>query len=267
MRCHFDDMKYCFALLIPGLIAFDVNGQTAAPKPVELPGYVQLNDSVFVGLYEVSIKEYANFLLYIKAKLNDSTLLYSALPKPNYTDWTAWNVYQNSKIVFDNDLITVTDSGVSVTAYLEDRPIVNVCKEQAAAYCKFRTEDYRIFYGRLNARKMKQFPAQVSFRLPTEDEWRMAAGKRAENAAPVSRENFNDTTKQFLPNPIFYGEINQMGLINMTGNVWEMVCDKDDVYGGSYKDYARNCRPNSQVPYRPGTSSVGFRMVAVVKQK
>jgi formylglycine-generating enzyme required for sulfatase activity len=260
-------MKYCFALLIPGLFAFDVNGQSAPAKKVELPGFVQLNDTLFVGIYEVSIKDYAKFLLYIKAKLNDSAVLYSALPKPNYTDWTVWNGYQNSKTVFDNDLITVTDSGVSVTAYLEDRPIVNISKEQASAYCKFRTEDYKVFYGRLNARKMKQFPAEVYFRLPTAEEWQMAAGPKAENAAPVSRENFNDTSKQFLPNPIFYGEINQMGLINMTGNVAEMVSDKDDVYGGSYKDYAKNCRPGSRAPYRQGTSSVGFRMVAVVKQK
>jgi len=55
-----------------------------------------------------------------------------------------------------------------------DYPVVNITKEAARQYCKWLTEQY----NRAPKRKYKR----VRFRLPTEQEWRMAANAGQENA-------------------------------------------------------------------------------------
>src|SRR5262245_28122500 len=68
------------------------NGQTAKTKK-QLPGFVQINDTLFVAKTETSIRDYAYFLVYLHDIKKDSARLAACMPEPNYTDWIAWDSF------------------------------------------------------------------------------------------------------------------------------------------------------------------------------
>ncbi len=259
-------MKNCLIVIILSLIALNLPGQSISKK-INLPGYVQINDTFFAGKYEVSIIDYVKSLVYIRSNLKDTVLLQKSLPDPNYTNWTYWNSYTKSQTIFNDDIISINDSSrISFKLALRDCPIVNISKAQAVQYCNWRTEDYQVFYKRLSRRKKKKYPSNVLFRLPTVKEWEMFAVMESKDSVTICKEFFYDLTKTFMPEPIFYGQRNAIGIFNMTGNVSEIVSDNDSVYGGSFKDGLKNCTPTSKAPFVRGTNSIGFRLVAVIRE-
>jgi formylglycine-generating enzyme required for sulfatase activity len=109
-------------------------------------------------------------------------------------------------------------------------------------------DDIQVFINKLNTRTGK------TYRLPTEAEWEYAAGggeiNRSEYAGTDSesesnlgnyawsRDNDNDTT-----HPVGTKQPNQLGLYDMSGNVWEWC---SDWYGSYY--YANSPQNNPKGP-------------------
>ncbi len=178
-------------------------------------------------------------------------------------------------------------------ASYRDYPVLNVSKEGAELYCEWVSE--KINEGLGSDKK-------IVFRLPTHVEWMRAAHGGLElspypwggpyirnstgnylcnflslDATSISRDS-EGKFKVFPTNYISvsepsYADVtapvksywpNGYGLYNMSGNVAEMVSDKEIVAGGSWQDPGYDVRIESQKPYTGAGRNIGFRMVATV---
>ena len=165
MKAPFTILLFVFCSL-----AFRAVGQNITKK-YSLPGFIQLNDSLFVSKYEIDIREYGHFLAIWRKESGDSNFLSKALPNPNYLGWVYWNSFAKNSIIFselfeivDKDHMTTPpkDTVISFTYSISNWPVVNVTKEQANLYCYFRTKDYEVFYNSQSKKRKASFPLILS---------------------------------------------------------------------------------------------------------
>jgi len=260
-------------------------------KKYSLPGFVQLNDTLFISVTEIDIREYGRFLVIWRKQSGDADFISKAFPSPNYLGWTYWNSFSKSAIIF-SDLYEIIDknhmtnppkdTAISFTYSISNWPVVNVTKQQANLYCTFRTEDYQVFYKSLKKKKKEKYPTKLIFRLPTANEWIYSASSGLDTikhkygvdddnqkySTPVSAETFvGDTTGQLHPFAVTAGQLNEIKLVNMCGNVAELVTDINFVYGGSFLDSVKYCTVTSRQPFTEPKNNIGFRVVAVIRDK
>lgn len=69
--------------------------------------------------------------------------------------------------------------------------------------------------------------------------------------------------KGIVPNWSYFPSVN--GIINLFGNVAEMTNEEGVALGGSWKQYGKECSPQSLFRYDLPKDWVGFRLVAVVR--
>jgi formylglycine-generating enzyme required for sulfatase activity len=257
-------MRPLATLIILTIFAQNVLGQAA--KKYDLPGFVQLNDTLFVSKTEISIRNYAAFLLYLNHKEKDSAVTEQALPIPNTTDWTIWSSYSKKLITFDQPIFEIHDTTVSFTSVMGYLPVVNVSKRQATDYCNFRRVDYDIYIKKAKSRVKKKLPSNLFFRLLTEAEWKEAAGFTGDTSNVVCNQFFlRNLPNEKRPLPVYHGSKNSLGLFNMVGNVAELVSDTDKAFGGSFRDNLQDCNTEKSSALNFGEHCVGFRVAAVVR--
>ena len=158
--------------------------------------------------------------------------------------------------------------------FVDDHPMVNISWDDATAYCYW-------LRGKLNK----------AFRLPTEAEWEFAAGGGAKGKhLAYSGRNLPDSVawyghKSNSTMPVALKLPNELGLYDMSGNVWEWCTDwydenyyKSDVKsdpqgaakgrfktlrGGAWDIGARNTRNTYRNPLSPTSRNhnKGFRVV------
>ena len=141
-------------------------------------------------------------------------------------------------------------------------------------------DDCQKFIGKLNAR------TGMRFRLPTEAEWEYAArgGDRSKGYKYAGSDNLDEVGwYSGYTHPVGRKKPNELGLYDMSGNVWEWCQDWYGDYtdeaqtnpagpqsggyrvlrGGSHWDNARYCRVSCRLGRDPGDGfvSVGLRLV------
>ena len=137
-------------------------------------------------------------------------------------------------------------------------PVVNVSKEDAEAYCKWLTKK----------------DSKATYRLPTAQEWEIAAGHMPKDADFNCGEN-NGTT----PVTQYAKTLAACGAVDMWGNVWEwtgsVMTENADkvkgtkycaVKGGAWDAKRTSCRTEERSEKRvtnQGYANVGFRVVRV----
>ena len=242
--------------------------------------FVALNAVEHIGKFEVTNGEYNLFLKNLKQSKNYE-LYYKCM-----IDSTRWSsvfptAYHDPMIDFYHHH----------PAY-DNYPVVNISYEGAVAYCKWLTVQYN-----------QQHPEEkyVSFRLPTEQEWRYAAGSKNEKAITsfpndnilTSNPNIKELkalgkfTKDGVSIPICYlGNIktdsgyqadggfhttnvtsyppNALGIYNTFGNVAEMTSTKGVIKGGSWADLFSECTFDKNATYSATDPRVGFRIMMEV---
>ena len=148
------------------------------------------------------------------------------------------------------------------------------------------------FCGRLNQRFRGQLPAGYSFALPTEAEWEYAArGGNKTNAYTYAGSNYLSDVGWYTDNSsgsthaVGMKRANELGLYDMSGNVYEWCADWYGSYGsssqtnprgpasgsnrvlrgGSWYNLASNCRAANRISGSPGDrdNSYGFRLALV----
>ncbi len=214
--------------------------------------------SFYMGKYEVTIGEYLAFC--------DET-------KKNYPEWLEAGSKYN--------LVTGTDDYYKQKGMSRDNknyPVTGVSWHNAVAYCEW--------LSRKTGKK---------YRLPTEAEWEYAArgGQHAARAGESSfvyaGSNNLDEVAWYADNsgakthPVGGKKANQLGLFDMSGNVWEWCADRYAAYptaaqtdpqgpatggyrlfrGGSWSSLLRRCRAAYRGTYEPTlrNSYLGFRLV------
>lgn len=154
----------------------------------------------------------------------------------------------------------------------DDQPVVGVNYEQAVSYAAW-----------LSAATGEKF------RLPTEDEYEIAARAGQSSIYPWGdqaptdgvRANYSGNKKFAKPSPpgAFSGGNNPLGLSDMVGNVWQWTSTSPDanmsadpsykiVKGGSWMDGPNELRISNRRAVDPseGASDIGFRVVREATQ-
>ncbi len=148
-------------------------------------------------------------------------------------------------------------------------------------------EDIQEFLRKLNAK------TGMNYRLPTEAEWEFAArggnssrGYKYSGSDNIGNVAWYDGNSGSKTHPVGTKSPNELGIYDMTGNVWEWCQDRFDsnyysnspssnpkgpssgairvLRGGSWFNIARNCRVSRRFHYTPGSRDYyfGFRLAA-----
>lgn len=171
----------------------------------------------------------------------------------------------------------------------KEYPAVGMTLKQATAYADWLTEIFAL----------RDQNAKVTFSVPTKKQWIRAArgdaqthypwrGQYTRNSKGMNLANFkpydastihynNESNKYEIiipdgfmdestitaPAESYYP--NQFGIYNMSGNVAELVSDDTVAMGGSWNDTGYDVRVESEQPATKRTSTIGFRVVAVIE--
>jgi formylglycine-generating enzyme required for sulfatase activity len=218
---------------------------------------------------EVSNAEFRAFLEDVKKAGNlDGYYTY-------YPDSTGWKNISSANAPFEAYHFT--------NPSFDNYPVVNITYDAALAYCQWLSYKY-------SAQPNKSF-GQVEFRLPTREEWMLAArgGKNDDRPYPWKGEELVDKKNQklanfrtegsdlndqiagsrndkvFITTPVNSFFANEIGLYCMSGNVAEMVAEKGVAVGGSYVENANNILIDSKKEFKSSSADVGFRVLMVGK--
>lgn len=139
--------------------------------------------------------------------------------------------------------------------YLANHPVCHISYEDALAYCQWRTLQ----------------DGKATYRLPTAEEWELAAGHMPKDA------DFNCGTGNGTTQVDAYAStLSACGAIDMWGNCWEWTATPQGdgapgrqkgnriVKGGSWASARTACRSENREYARPSTGrypDVGFRIV------
>jgi len=219
---------------------------------------VPLYGQIQIGRYEVTNHDYQLFLTnLLRSRQGD-------LLKRAMYDSTQWmKKFEDAH----NEPMTATYH--SHPAYA-DYPVVNITHEAAVAYCAWLTEQY-------NSQRQRKY-TQVVFRLPTEKEWKYAAGAgnpalqtgfdkdAVRNSKGIYQANIK-TPEGFAQDGAFYTAKvksyvpNRLDIYNMTGNVAEMTDQPGIAKGGSWYNTLEEANFQQSTSYMGADPRVGFRIV------
>lgn len=269
-------MKQPLLFLLASFLLLSQAGSSQS-SPEGAGGYVRIPKGILEGkevkqfymsANEITNKQYRDFLQSLRAA-NDTARLRIAT-----VDTAGWLNILSEKVW--------TDTYFQDQHY-NDFPVVNVTRRGALLYCEWLAEKFK-----------KQGRQNVHITLPTEAQWLYAAqggkpdaiypwegkslkyekkGKlhgdylcnynvamdsvrpKIDTAKAYPGATFTATTGSYLPNGY--------GLYNMSGNVAEMLADKNYTKGGSWHSPAAKVTIAATESYDPfkGSPFVGFRPV------
>jgi formylglycine-generating enzyme required for sulfatase activity len=247
--------------------------------------------------YTCSAKEIESMIVYIPGKtfnfvgktevtnrLFNYYLKDTKRVKKSKTNNALWNDIVNYPAIWNNDYDNKNQ-------YLEF-PVVNITKEEAVEFCKWLTKKYNSFP------KIKY--KGIQFRLPDEKEWEFAAcggldhspypwggpyirnakGSLLCNHSAVKYAWINYEGESFLIDGIDENEKQEVagwdgyeilapsisyfpngwGLYNMSGNVAEIIDEKDIIKGGSWNSFENKVLIQSKEKYTGACPTTGFRI-------
>lgn len=222
-------------------------------------------DGLYASKYEVTNKLYTTFLNSLKKYAKASLLAVAKIDTLKWLDRQSYNA-------------PYADYYHAHAAY-QNYPVVNISYEGAKLFCDWLTDQYNTDPDR----KFKK----VRFRLPSEEEWIIAAqagnsgayswkGKEIDDNGSTTcnfkREsnilNSKDKYTGDITTPVNAYSKNGFGIYNMCGNVAEMIDEKGIVKGGSWRDGPEFLKIESYHKYdgKP-QAHIGFRYFMEIIEK
>jgi len=135
------------------------------------------------------------------------------------------------------------------------QPVTNVTFLDAAAFCEWLSKE-----------------TGTTVRLPSEKEWEFAErGGLRSRGFVYSGSNTMDEVGWFIdnsggaPHPVAQKKPNELGIYDMSGNVWEWCGTLGAIRGGSWRSSLTSCRVSLRDGYSPfpSDSDYGFRIVQI----
>jgi formylglycine-generating enzyme required for sulfatase activity len=229
----------------------------------DIPGMIKINDTLYIDKYEVTNKDWHEYLYWIELKFGKKSYNYkSALP-----DTTVWLDLKKNGVFYSEYYFRHRDFKMF--------PVVGINIEQAKQYCLWRLE---------RIQEISTDTVYYIIKLPNINEWELAAAggldvekypfgyksiKTKKNELKfLVRENFilNDYQRRFeIEN--YYGIPNKYGCINLIGNVAEMVMEKNISKGGSWFHSIEEAEILKNILYDSPKFWLGFRCVAVISDE
>lgn len=258
-------MKQLFLPLL-GIVALTVSFTVQTKKTFIPPGTIQVNDTLFADETEVSNFSWLEYIWWTENIYGtDSKEYKECLP-----DTTVWR----DKLAYNEPFVNYYLRHIAYRDY----PVVGISYEQAQSFCKWRTEQVKLFL----VRKKDFSHFNFEYRLPSKKEWEQLAASSSNvlfNHGKDEKGKYLLNCIDPLPNgdclrkdnadvtaPVKSYEKNFLGFYNMLGNVAEMVQEKNVCKGGSWVNRPEECRVGKEQSYSKPTAWLGFRCVCVVKK-
>ncbi len=249
-------------------------------KAVE-KSFGKIKDGFYVNKTEVSNLDYRTFLA---ALLEDNK---QALYNKNLPDTQIWR----KDISYNEPFVDFYFRHLAYNNY----PVVGISYENALQYCQWLTDRY-------NAAEKRKF-SKVLFRLPTKEEWELAANggdaskqytwgsgfivnNRKQHLCNykiddalydsvivrLKPESENRNARQITKRKFIAANVksyypSSFGMYNMCGNVAEMIAEKGIAKGGSFVDPAWQVTIASEKKFETATADIGFRVAMEVLEK
>lgn len=241
-----------------------------SPKSLEKT-MKKVGDKLYAAETETTNAQYEVFLQDLLKNKNFDQLTACRTTK---TDWRA---------LLPENLRDLPDDVVFKNGHPDDdgAPVQNIGHESAKQYCEWITKVYNTSTGKKKFKK-------VLFRLPTQEEWTLAAsgglkdepypwpgGYYIRNSKGCYLCNLNasepcgdcpaDKASEandggFFPVSATAYFPNAFGLYNVSGNVAEMLQESGQTMGGSWKDPAYSCQIRTLGNYSEAGPTIGFRV-------
>jgi len=220
---------------------------------------IKVKGNVYMDRYETTQGDYNRFLQNLKRSGNNAQ--YSACLYDS-TQWTKKFPYAGN-----DPMVELYHWHPAYVTY----PVVNISYESAKAYCEWLTKQYNL--------QRKRTYTQVVFRLPTQEEWRTAAGSgnpkaitpfpnnQIKNASGCYLGNIQTSPGRYFDDGGFHMvkvssyNPNERGFFNTLGNVAEMTSTKGKVIGGSWYNLFEDCTFDKTMDISGPDPGVGFRVV------
>jgi len=225
---------------------------------------VSVND-YYIGKYEVTVKQYKEFLADNYTEFDRFGVKHRLASAP---DSVWWQGHPDTEKYWRAQV-------ASWWGYNNNYPIFHVTWFEAIAYCNWLSEKKGLnkVYSLNSSGSVVTDLSQNGYRLPTEAEWEYAArgGKNSNNYRFSGSNNFNtvawvdDNTLLTGPRAVGTKNANELGIYDMSGNVWEWCTDDYSpmFYGNSGSDNPVNLRPTTFKSLRGGSwhYKVGYATV------
>ena len=237
----------------------------------------------YISKYEVSNKDYNEFLAELKLDENQSNYQKAKIDSANWMK------------EFERAFLEPMAKQYHRHPAYDNYPVVNVTYEGALMYCRWLSQKLNKMYPHDNL--------QIEVLMPKREEWLRAAAAKAHpsvyswggpylrnakgqllcNFKNIGAENvyYDEKSKSYrvseermsyvLDEAFFTAPVNSyvpndFGLYNLNGNVAEMVSEKE-ACGGSWNSTAYDVRNESVIEFDERSSTVGFRPLFVLTKK
>jgi formylglycine-generating enzyme required for sulfatase activity len=231
--------------------------------------YVKFDKNILVSKYEITNKEYREFLQDLKATDQKDKYVKCLYDSTQWIKKFPW--------AYNEPMVKMYHWHAAYDNY----PIVNITKESADSYCEWLTQKY-------NASPKKEYK-KVLFRLPTEAEWVKLANSTSPGNLPWSGNSlYADDEKTALANIkikdinngtdnykfdgslmtsiVGHFKANKIGVFDIAGNVSELT-QTGVLKGGSWDSYLEDCTTDKDQNYDLPDPRVGFRVIMEVVEE